>query len=73
MRFTLLGVCALFGAGVFASVFLAICRAHAASDAPSRVRRGLARELLWAAIPCLTVIAAVTPAAIKILLAESGK
>jgi hypothetical protein len=73
MRLTLFGVCALLGACVFAAMFLAICRTHAARDARSRVRRGLARELLWAAIPCLTVIAAVIPAAIKILLAESGK
>lgn len=73
MRLALFGVCALLGAGVFAAMFLAICRAHAAGNAASRIGRTLVREILWAAIPCLTVIAAATPAAIKVLLAESGK
>jgi hypothetical protein len=73
MRVAMLGVCALLASGVFAAMFLAICRARHASDAPSRVRPGLTGELLWAAVPCLMVIAAVTPAAVRILVAEFSR
>jgi heme/copper-type cytochrome/quinol oxidase subunit 2 len=73
MRAAMLGVCALLVLAVFAAMFLTICRAQAASDAPPGIGPGLTSELLWAAIPCLMVIAAVTPAAVGILVAEFFK
>jgi len=72
MRIAILGVCALLAAGVFATMLLTICRAHHAGRAAPRPRRGLTVELLWAAIPCLMVVAAVIPAVVKVL-EESGK
>jgi heme/copper-type cytochrome/quinol oxidase subunit 2 len=72
MRVMLLGVSALLAAGVFVAMFLSVCRAQRRPEGPPGVRRGLATELLWAAIPCLMVIAAVIPAALKILVVESA-
>ena len=72
MRAVMFGVCSLLSVGVFAAMFLSICRAHDAGDAPLGVRSALTIELLWAAIPCLMVVAAVVPAAVKIL-EDSGK
>jgi heme/copper-type cytochrome/quinol oxidase subunit 2 len=73
MRVALLGVCALLALGVFAAMLLGVGRRHEAPDAQPGARRGLALELVWAVIPCLMVIAAVMPAAIKILETESGR
>jgi hypothetical protein len=73
VRAAMLGVCALLAAGAFAAMFLTILRAQAASDARPGIRPRLASELLWAALPCLIVIAAVTPAAVRILVAEFSK
>jgi hypothetical protein len=71
MRITMLGVCALLAAGVFVAMFLSICRAQGRSDVPPCGRRSLAIELVWAAIPCLMIITALIPAAMRILVAES--
>lgn len=72
MRVVMLGVCALLAAGVFATMFVTICRSHAVSDVPPGVRRRLTIELVWAAIPCLLVVAAFVPAVVKVL-EESSK
>jgi heme/copper-type cytochrome/quinol oxidase subunit 2 len=72
MRVTLLGVCALLATGVFVAMFLSICRVQRRPQGPPESGRGLAMELLWAAIPCLMVIAAVIPAALEILVVESA-
>jgi heme/copper-type cytochrome/quinol oxidase subunit 2 len=73
MRITMLGVCALLAAGVFVAMFHSICRSQGRTDDGPCGRRGLAIELLWASIPCLMIITALIPAAIRILVAESAK
>jgi heme/copper-type cytochrome/quinol oxidase subunit 2 len=73
MRITMPGICALLAAGVFVAMFLSICQAQRRTEALAGASRGLAMELLWAAIPCLMVVAAVIPAAIKILVVHSAK
>jgi heme/copper-type cytochrome/quinol oxidase subunit 2 len=73
MRITMLGICALLAAGVFVAMFLSICQAQRRTEGPPGASRGLAMELLWAAIPSPMVIAAAIPAAIKILVVDSAK
>lgn len=66
MRLVILGVCALLAAGVFAAMFLSIWSTRRATAADTTFRQSLATELVWAAIPCLMMIAAAIPAAIAI-------
>jgi len=73
MRITMPGICALLAAGVFVAMFLSICQAQRRTEGQAGASRGLAMELLWAAIPCLMVVAAVIPAAIKIVVVDSAK
>ena len=59
MRIVLLGMCALFGAGVFAAMLLAIKPTRRrTSDSLPVFRQSFATELVWAAIPCLMILAA---------------
>ena len=72
MRRIMLILCALIAGGVFAAMFFAIWRSHRrASPAPS-YRQSLASELVWAAIPCLIVVAAAFPAVAAIAAASAG-
>ena len=72
MRFVILGMCALFAAGVFAAMFLSIWSTRRAPTAPSAFRQSLATELVWASIPCLMILAAAIPAVIAIASAHTG-
>ena len=65
MRLALLMMCSVVTAGVFAAMFLAIWSSRKDSRPPF-FRQNLAVELVWAAIPCLIVLAAAIPAAIAI-------
>jgi hypothetical protein len=70
MRLVLLGMCALVAAGVFAAMFLAIRSTRRARAAPAAFRQSFATELVWAAIPCLMILAAAIPAVIDIVSAQ---
>ena len=67
MRFVTLGMCALVAAGVFAAMFLSIWSARRDPAAQITSGQGFAAELVWAAIPCLMVLAAAIPAVIAIV------
>jgi protoheme IX farnesyltransferase len=63
------GMCALVTAGVFAAMFHAIWSTRARA-APTAFRQSFATELVWAAIPCLMILAASIPAVIAIVSAH---
>jgi len=72
MRLAILTLCALVALGVFATMFAAIWSSRRdGSDAPS-ARQHMAMELVWAAIPCLMIIAAAIPAVIAIAAPSAG-
>jgi len=66
MRLALLMMCSVVTAGVFAAMFLAIWSSSRKDSRPPFFRQNLAVEVVWAAIPCLIVLAAAIPAAIAI-------
>jgi heme/copper-type cytochrome/quinol oxidase subunit 2 len=73
MRRVVMGLCALAAAGVFAAMFLAICSSRRATAAtPTALRQSFAMELVWAAIPCLMILAAAVPAVIAIVSAHTS-
>lgn len=67
MRLLILILCALVAAGIFATMFLAIWSSHATASPAPTLRQSLASELVWAAIPCLMIVAAAIPAVIAIV------
>ena len=72
MRFVILGMCALVASGVFIAMFLAIWSTRRAAAAPATFRQSAATELVWAAIPCLMILAAAIPAIIGIISTHGG-
>ena len=72
MRLVILGMCALVAAGVFAAMFVSIWSTRRGPAASTAVRQSFATELVWAAIPCLMMLAAAIPAVIAIASAHSG-
>jgi len=72
MRLVVMGMCALIAAGVFAAMFVSIWSTRRAPAAPTALRQSLAAELVWAAIPCLMMLAAAVPAVIAIVSAHTG-
>jgi cytochrome c oxidase subunit II len=72
MRLVILGMCSLVAVGVFAAMFLAIWSTRRAAAAPTPFRQSFVSELVWAAIPCLMVLAAAIPAAIAIVSKHIG-
>lgn len=72
MRLIILILCALIAAGVFAVMFFAIWRSHPRASPAASSRRSLAMELVWAAIPCLMIVAAAFPAVIVIAAGSAG-
>jgi heme/copper-type cytochrome/quinol oxidase subunit 2 len=72
MRLVILAMCSLVAAGVFAAMFLAIWSTRRAAPAPSLFRQSFVSELVWAAIPCLMMLAAAIPAAIAIVSKHIG-
>jgi len=73
MRVTILMMCALVAAGVFAAILVSVWSSHRKGARPASLRQTLAAELVWAAIPCLIVMAAAIPAAIAILSSVHGR
>ena len=72
MRLVILAMCSLVAAGVFAAMFLAIWSTRRAAPAPGLFRQSFVSELVWAAIPCLMMLAAAIPAAIAIVSKHIG-
>jgi len=66
VRLTILILCALIAAGVFAVMFFALWRSHRRASPGACFRQSFATELMWAAIPCLMILAAASPAVIAI-------
>jgi heme/copper-type cytochrome/quinol oxidase subunit 2 len=63
-----MGMCALVAIGVFAAMFVSIWSTRrATAAAPTALRQSFAMELVWAAIPCLMILAAAVPAVIAIV------
>lgn len=67
MRVIVFGLCALFVLGVFVTMFFSIWSTGRRPEARLHLRQSLAAEMLWAAIPCLMLVAAAIPAALLIL------
>jgi len=66
MRVVILCLCTLVAGGVFTAILLSVwCNRDSAGRARD-FRQNMVAELVWAAIPCLMVIAAAIPAAIAI-------
>jgi heme/copper-type cytochrome/quinol oxidase subunit 2 len=72
MRVILLEMCALVVAGVFTAMFLAVWSARRAASCTASFRQSFVTELVWAAIPCLMMVAAAIPAVIAIFTARAG-
>jgi len=72
MRLVVIGTCALVVAGVFAAMFVSIWSTRRAPAALTAFRQSFATELVWAAIPCLMMLAAAIPAIIAIVSAHTG-
>jgi len=66
MRLAILMMCSVVTAGVFAAMFLAIWSSRHKDSHPPSFRQNLAVELVWAAIPCLIILATAIPAVLAI-------
>jgi cytochrome c oxidase subunit II len=66
MRLAILTMGTLLAAGVFAAMFLAIWSSRRDGSRAPSFHQTLAVELVWAAIPCLMMVAAAIPAVIAI-------
>jgi heme/copper-type cytochrome/quinol oxidase subunit 2 len=71
MRVVILGLCTLLAGGVFIAILLSTWSSRRSADRAPEFRQAMVTELLWAAIPCLMVIAAAIPAAIAIAVARN--
>ena len=65
MRLVILGMCSILAAGVLAAMFFAIWSTRRTAERASAL--GLASELVWAAIPCLMILAAATTAIMAVV------
>ena len=70
MPLLILALSALLGAGVIATTLVALWNTRD-SARPATVRDSFATELVWAAIPCLMLLAAAIPAVVAIASAEN--
>jgi heme/copper-type cytochrome/quinol oxidase subunit 2 len=70
MRLIVLAMCGVVAGGVAVAVFLSIWSTSDAATRAPVLRQRLAKELVWAAIPCLMILAAAIPAVLAILLAH---
>ena len=67
MRLAILMMGTLLAAGIFAAMFLAIWSSRRDGSRLPTFRETLAAELVWAAIPCLMIVAAAIPAVVAIM------
>ena len=73
MRLVILAMCVLVVVGVFGVMFVSIWSTRLRDGAHASVlRRSLAVEFVWAAIPCLMLLAAAVPAVIAIVSGHTG-
>ena len=72
MRLIILMACVLVAAGVFTAMFFAIWSSHRAASQAASSRHSLATELVWAAIPCLMIVAAAYPAVRAVTASSPG-
>jgi heme/copper-type cytochrome/quinol oxidase subunit 2 len=67
MRLVILGMCSVVAAGVFIAIFFSIWSTRGAPERAGAFGQSLASQLVWAAIPCLMILAAAIPAVVAIL------
>ena len=73
MRLVVMGMCALVATGVFAAMFVSIWSTRrATAAAPTALQQSFGVELVWAAIPCLMILAAAIPAVVALVSAHSS-
>jgi heme/copper-type cytochrome/quinol oxidase subunit 2 len=72
MRLIAMGMCVLVAIDVFAAMFVSIWSTRHARAASTAFRQSFATNLVWAAIPCLMLLAAAIPAVIAIASAHTG-
>lgn len=73
MRLVILGMGSVFAVGVLAAMFLAIWSTRPAAERAPALGQNLASKLVWAAIPCLMILAAATTAVMAIVSAHAGE
>lgn len=73
MRLLIMILCMLMAAGVFATMFLSIWSSRRGGAHDGAARQGLAAEFVWAAIPCLMIIAAAIPAVMAVAATSPGE
>lgn len=67
MRVAILAMCTLLAAGVFTAMFVSIWSTRYRGACPSALRQSLISEIVWAAIPCLMIVAAAIPAVVAVV------
>jgi heme/copper-type cytochrome/quinol oxidase subunit 2 len=72
MRLVILGMCSIVAAGVFVVMFFSIWSTRGAADRATTFAQSVASELVWAAIPCLMILAAAIPAVVAMVSARAG-
>jgi heme/copper-type cytochrome/quinol oxidase subunit 2 len=72
MRLVILGMCSVVTIGVFVAMFLSIWSTRGAADRAAAFVQSAASELVWAAIPCLMILAAAIPAVMAIVSGRAG-
>ena len=68
MRVVVLRICFLIVTAVFVAMFFAIFSARRSATPTASSPQSLIAELVWAAVPCLMILAAATPAVMGRLL-----
>jgi heme/copper-type cytochrome/quinol oxidase subunit 2 len=71
MRTVVFALCALFTLGIFVTMLVSIWSTRNRIETQPRSGQSLAGELVWAAIPCLMIVAAAIPAGVAILTSHS--
>lgn len=67
MRITILELGVIIVTGAFTGMLVAIARYRRKTNSADRFYRSGAREMLWAAVPCVILIAAAIPAVALII------
>ena len=73
MRLLIRILCVLVAAGVFATMFLSIWSSRHGGAHDGTARQSVAAELVWAAIPCLMIMAAAIPAVMAVAASSPGE
>jgi len=72
MRVVILAMCGLIAGGVFVTMLLSLWGTRCVDGCTQPLRQSAVSELVWAAIPCLMVIAAAIPAVLAIMTSSPG-